>query len=735
MTLISDVQLACSRLAQHGWHSLLLQHGLDITALDLQQELLKPLHIDRTIKGFEDYSHSGVRGIEAGHPAESLLYHAFASPNVITTAQGAKLTAFPSAVEIEQLLNFVYGINPPNLETLRVYAGTAPLAIVVFAYEYRPRPETVHKCQADLCFSRTGVARVGTAPVLYDAERRGFLPFVDTAAQQIRVTPARYGAYLAMQKKGARECFGPMNFQTPGDADLDFWVPIHKLFNGKECLLGLDLTVHLDNYQINEKIRQVHTRFNNTGWQEPDILNDPFVITEGLCHWAETTDFGMGLLVPDNKEHLVELAYYQERPLSFTMPPGTGGLVHGRHRVHDDGSIEDLNNVEGVDAIVKQGGYRTLHYQDAMADGWVRARCPQLESCGLDKDSVAAYSIIGAPDFFPLCGQRELKDWSSDPDIFPCPTPPCPEVWHTRVNPLSDVRFPINPTLVGSHFADGDRTATAIVSLPLDASMAITAQAVPEVGLAQRQSCLPDFASGVFGPGWEVGRGLIDKPFTNVLNGYMLASPFTEDARICAALGSYWPGVAPDSTRTFEPRTIASTVIPLTDTEIGLTGETSWDGLTGPILVDYDGRQVVQYQSYEYSDYTGAALAGQLSSAITGQISTQQYHHRVLAMRRAYHAVGAGTDKALRTLWPVLSFSLVQSPDEGLQAAQQQAGHILEGEVMYFFLYKHGAIITPSDNFKRRYVEIEARVQLYVSQTALLIKQDETLWRLLDESF
>lgn len=733
MALVSDVQLACSRLAAHGWHSLLLQHGLDITAADLQQELIKPLSVDRTLKGFEDFSPEGERGIEAGRPAESLLYHAFASPNVLSAVDGSQLTAFPSALEIEQILNFVYGINPPSVETLSAYAGSAPLAIVVFAYEYRPRPETVHKTQADLCFSRTGVARTGTAPALYDAARRGFLPFVETDAQQMRVIPARYGAYIAMQKKGDSASFGPMSFQSPTDENLSFWVPIHKLFEGKECLLGLDLTVHLENYQINEKIRQVHMLYKGTGWQEPDILNDPFVITEGLCHWADSTEVGAGLLVPNAKERLVELAYYQGQPLSFTMPAGTGGLVHGRHRVRDDGSIEDLNNVEGVDAIVKAGGYRTLHYQDAMADGWVLARCPALESYGMDRDSVAAYSIIGAPDFFPLCGQRELKAWSSDPAVFPCPTPPCPEVWHTRVNPLSDVRFPINPTLKGNYFADDDLGATAIVSMARVEPVGEPVLTAPEIALAHRQSCLPDFASGVFGPGWEVGRGLVDKPFANVLNGYMLASPFTEDARICAALGSYWPGVAPDSTRTFEPRKVASSVIPLTDAEIGLTDAPSWDGLKGPVLAEFEGRQVVQYQAYEYSDYTSAALNQQLSLAVTGHTTTQQYHQRVLAMHRAYQALGA-TEKAEKSQWSVLSFLIVQQPDEQLEDAEQEAGHRLEGEVMYMFLYKHGSISTPADDFKRRYVDIDARVQMYVSQSALLVKEDDSLWHLHDES-
>lgn len=726
MSLIAAVERACTRLAPAGWRELLLHHGLDITSTTLRDELAKPLHINRTLPGFEDFSAGALRGVEAGSPADSLLLHAFASPNVTTGVKGETLTVYPTAAEIEDLLNYVYGAVPPSLATLRQQAGDSPLALVVFAYEYRPQPDTVHQRQADLCFSRAGIARVGTADALYDPQRRGFLPFVEDQPNQLRVIPARYGAFIAARQAGQPLQFGPMSPQ-PIDQDLEFWVPLHKVFDGDECLAGMDLRVQLENHQINEKIAQVHRRFRDTGWQEPDILNPPFVITEGLCHWADVSVFAPGLLVPDARKTLVELAYYQGRPLSFMLPANTGGLVHGRHRLRDDGSIEDLNELEDVDAIVRAGGYRALHYQDAMADGWVRAHCPQLES---ELDSIAAYSIIGAPDFFPLCGQRELKAWSDDPEVFPCPTPPCPQVWHTRVNPLSDVRFYINQSLKGDHFAPADRGVTAIVSHPQRNTT--PRQGVP-VAPAQRQSWLPDFASGVFGPGWEIGRGLVDAPFTNVLCGYQLASPFTEDARICAALGSYWPGVAPDSTRTFEPRNVSVTVIPLTDTETGQRGGPGWDGRSGPVLIEVAGRMVVQYQAYEYSDYTQAALASELSLAVTGHTSTEQYHQRVLGMRRAYQAVGAGSDKEQRKLWPLLSFSLVQTPDEAFEAAQQEANYRLEGEVQYYWLYKHGAITLPPDNFKLRHVEVTQQVQLYIGQDALLIRQDAGPWRKVDE--
>ena len=81
MALINQVESICQRLGGKGWAALFKQHGLDLTAPDLATELARPLSIDRTIPGFEDFALEGVRGIEPGVPARSLLFHAFASMN------------------------------------------------------------------------------------------------------------------------------------------------------------------------------------------------------------------------------------------------------------------------------------------------------------------------------------------------------------------------------------------------------------------------------------------------------------------------------------------------------------------------------------------------------------------------------------------------------------------------------------------------------------------------------
>ena len=390
MNLLESVTRACTRLAPGGWHSLLLNHGLDILAQPLDVELNKPLTIDRRLPGFEDFSSDGIRAIESAQPSRSLLYHALASPGVTLDADGLPLQRFPTPAEIEAVLNFVFGVNPPTLEDLRQKADGAPLALAVFASEYRCAADTVHGQHADLCFSRTGIARVGTADARYDPELRSFLPFVEDDAYGIRVMPVRYSAYIAMQHKGDAERFGPMDLQDGIDHELDFWVPLHKVFEGPQCLAGMDLILELDTHHINEKLRHIHLRHNDTGWQEPEISQPPFVITEGLANWAIQADLGPGLLLPQPKPRLVEPVFHQGEPLSFQMPPDTGGMIHGRHKVGEDGSIEDLNDREDVDGIVKAGGYRALHYHDGTADGWVRARCPSLE---IFIPSVAAYSV------------------------------------------------------------------------------------------------------------------------------------------------------------------------------------------------------------------------------------------------------------------------------------------------------------------------------------------------------
>ena len=326
LSLLTQVQGVCNRLALHGWRDLLMsvtKGKLDLAAQDLARELSKPIVVTRETPGFVDFAAEGRRGIESGSPCRSLLFHALASPGVIQGAAGKPLTDFPTHAELATIENYVYGVNPPSLSELRARTKGAPLAIVVFAPEYRTISHTVHRKHADMCFARSAFARTGTVEAHYDSRRREFLPLDDRDPFAFRVLPARFAAYIAMQVKGQQNSFGPMRFEK-GDAQRRFWVPLHKLFAGPECLRGYDLDVTFAAHFLNEKLRRFHqfmaSEGHDSGWKSPDIDNYPFVMRDNIiADFSTRTEDGSGLIMP--KPHpLFEKAIYQGKPLGFEVP-------------------------------------------------------------------------------------------------------------------------------------------------------------------------------------------------------------------------------------------------------------------------------------------------------------------------------------------------------------------------------------------------------------------------------
>lgn len=665
MVLIDQVKAICNRLASTGWQNLLLHHGLDIQALDLAHELRKPLQIDRTTAGFEDFSLKGTRGIEPGKPAQSLLYHALACANVTIDAGANPLQAYPTAAELETVLDLVYGMEPPSLEQLKERAQGAPLAVVVFATEYRPAPDTVHQSQADLCFSRTGVSRVGTTPPLYDAQRRGFLPFVEGNDHAIRVLPARYSAYVAVQRKGDHSSFGPMRFNS-SDTTRDFWVPLHKLFNGEECIAGLNVDLKLQAHHKNEKLRRIHLNLGaNSGWGEPDISRPPFVMTDGLAEWLGEDDYGPGLLSAIPRKRLVEAAHYQGKPLAFRVPDQPDLLdssmnlrdhapefVHIRHKVDGAGNIVNLNHHPDMMAELREGRFSALHYLDFTADGWVNASCTALDA--IIPERIAAYSLLCAPDFYPLCNQRHLSEW-----LESMPAEAAQTLFQTPPTCLSDARYPANVQSFSSTFNTADVGITAIVA-QLDTRPGGATEIKPKVASAKRASCLPDAAAGVFAPGWDTG--LDNEEGESIeqahLAAYKLGSPFPEDAKLCAALSSFWPAVAPDSAQEFEPVNDRYTIKPMLDSEIGKVGRLPWDGIPPPNDYINNGQPHIAFTSSLYGDYTQSALDGKFSLALTGKVDSQEYQQRVDALRRVRLLIGESPNE-----WRIASFRVATDDD------------------------------------------------------------------------
>ena len=109
----------------------------------------------------------------------------------------------------------------------------------------------------------------------------------------------------------------------PEDDKLQFWVPIHKLFDGPECIAGLDLRLEFTRGLRNDELAQFHRFLDLAGlennWRGEDLEQFPFVIKDDMiASLSENPDFGEGLLVP-RPAPLITPAQYQGRPLTFPV--------------------------------------------------------------------------------------------------------------------------------------------------------------------------------------------------------------------------------------------------------------------------------------------------------------------------------------------------------------------------------------------------------------------------------
>lgn len=778
-SLLDRVVAACNRLAPRGWAAAFKAHGLDIEASDLRRELQRPLAgIDRSISGFQDFAAEGVRGIEPGQPAKSLLFHGFASPEVSLSADisdGDGLN-YPTLAEIEAVENLVYGFEPPTIEDLRARSDRSSLAVVVFASEYRPAVDTVHRRHADMCYSRTGISRIGVRAPKYDAPTRGFSQRIADDDFAVSVLPCRYSAYIAALQPGQKGKHGPANFvepqpsllaggnrrsgraglipppaaldlSSPGDNDRMFWIPVHKLFDGTECISGFDIAVRLAAQHLNEKIRRAHLLFgaagHNGGWSEPDISRHPFVITQGIAEFSSQPDDGSWLLVPVARPTLIEPAEYLGKPLTYSVPrttnektwrpyesslnlrPAADGArkapeyLHARHKL-EGGIRTNLNSEADVKRAVRTGEYSALHYVDYTGDGWVDVECPALV---LEVPRrLPAYSVVACPDFFPHVRQSELVAWTDQsvpPQLLDTIWPVVPG----RPDPLCAQRVAANIELKGAGFDPLDDTVTAIVGC-LKSGDGV--QLPLATATRPRISMLPDSASGVFSPGWDVSYDStdtvpgIDRRITFLTN-YGLGSPFPEDSMLCAALSSFWPAAAPDITRTFAPNVRYATATPLTDDVIGIDGGMPWDGVFGP--VEGPEPNSLTYKALAYGDYVEATIAGHLNFAAFHGLSTSEYVARTVTMAMVYEALGATTTPE-KAKWSVLSFRKAQAGDPDLDKAEKEHGRRLDLNHTYrFVMVRHGGIHRKHPDpaqFDKVVIDVQERVLMFADPTIVM---------------
>jgi len=257
--------------------------------------------------------------------------------------------------------------------------------------------------------------------------------------------------------------------------------------------------------------------------------------------------------------------------------------------------------------------------------------------------------MVCAPDFLPLVDQIDVQLWMGarglDKNYFNQGHP----------DPLCDGRdAQPNPSLL--HPVDHSDGAFDRADAANKTVMAVVGQAPAQSGgtgfqLRSRSATtwLPDAASNVFEPGWDTS--MFGDAKGDFYVNYGLGSPFPEDAKLCAALNSFWPAAAPDVGRTFG----MFTALPHLDEELGyhprhpkvVAGQAEsgpgWDGEFGPFFSN--NKKQVSFSRLKRSDYTTRAANNQIGPGLLTRIDSAEMLARMDGYRDCvesfHHQIGS----------------------------------------------------------------------------------------------
>lgn len=694
MALKNEVLGILQDLSDEGWRDMILDvtsQQLDLGQLTLENmedELTKRLDINRTNSGFEDFYNDAEQAITPGFPAKSLLFHALASPAVVSDS----ISTYPSANDLEVIENYIYSTANVSLQQLLNEHGEE-LVICTMASEYRVGPRTVNRKFADMIYSRTGIGRVGNSTEEYSDERRSYI--LSSDIKNVNVIPVKFGAYIGIRTQSNSK--GILNLQV-GDRGANprsFTWPIHKLFAGDECFTDVKLTnLTFEENHIQEKLAklfEIPSQLNGVNLPSGfNIDEPPFKTNSGNSQLVSLNKSNGNLTVRTIAKPLVELAVQNSRICHFNVPPAEDSgnrffssylmpsprnlriapeYANIRHEVVDasdlKNGLKDLNkslnhNQFDLD-VLERGGYDAALFTDSCCEGYIRAIL-DVDGSRSALDSIPAYSIQATPDYFPYVDQLQIDDWirSQGTSLGVIYGDPRLGEGQGGTRPLSFERTRINPSITSLDgervFDDFDTTLVALVSHwnsdePVDQD--------PESSFRDYEfsiNSLTDGASGIYAPGWDIsnvsklievnGRLMLDRAALGVFG---LGSPFPEDAKLCAALNSFWPAAAPDASRTFNNGAI---VKPLLDVELGyhrrhkkvLDGTVQeswgWDGEQGPFFEQDSGQEYVNYTNILRSDYISNILEDRNQINDMVNLTSTDLINRIEFLRKCFRLMG-----------------------------------------------------------------------------------------------
>lgn len=698
---------------QNGWTDYLremLGVNLSLNGEALKTELLRDLDknmlrklVDQPDSGFDDFA--GMNLIKPGFPAFSALYHALASPRV----RSAGIKAYPDLEHIDILENYIYALAEwSHLKEIYGVKSHEDLVLAVFAYEYRPAFKTPHHEHADLVYSRTGVARVGQHEMNYDRVNRCFTnqPKEGLPPQHAAVVPARYGLFLAKRVTSKDIDLMTTGIYKPGDKfdDRDdhqrsFLQPIRKVFH--HDLLFDEAKLSFSEKHKSEKLAKLteHTELKFYKDIKPTVRYSANLIVQN----TKATNVNSSFLVVSKPEPLIRLAKEGGKPMYFLVPPripGEDGYFRNRyftsfntqdvqdvellvpvkgtneyHKIpnqyneprtqplflnitHEQDTVNGIGYREvkrdaGFDEQLTAGMYHAPLFEDSICEGTVSA---QINSenvnalRGLYRDCLPAFSIVTAPDFFPQVDNFDLMAF----DVAPGTSTHLSSFYEGGLASLATARLTPNPKWIAANQKSDNHTYTAVLSKKSDTTTPAAQSGRSKNPMLPKgymvSGFLPDVASSVFAPGWDITYSA-DKPgSTDVyLSTEGLGSPFVEDMKLCAAANGMWPASSPDAARTYQgsldPWSRNPTAIPLLDDEIGfhknspaglsMKKETfGWDGVQGPFLENIEGKWKINFADMGRADVVQNALDGNIDMSKLRALTSGELISRMACLKR-----------------------------------------------------------------------------------------------------
>ncbi len=339
----------------------------------------------------------------------------------------------------------------------------------------------------------------------------------------------------------------------------------------------------------------------------------------------------------------------------------------------NNGAVSHLDEKNAdMENVIKNGGYRSLLFEDNMCDGCVSAKVTLTNKKGVFFDFIEsrivspAFSIVAAPDFFPYLDSNDIRkyyhtnlDRYTGNAFLEIKIPePVQEQEEEQIQldtesitndehfleggslNLSGIRQRGNPDICDPFTGKQAFQESYSYDKSFDTLVAVVSHADKEIEKIDSEkfkdnfrrdysanSFLPDTGTGIFYPGWDATySGDKINPYFGTFG---LGSPFPEDMKLCAAANGMWPVASPDAGRTFQgsldPFPILgkpNTSIPLMDDEIGYHPNSphvsqygksksyGWDGEQGPfIMVDQkDSKLKVNFTDIGRADYVANLL-------------------------------------------------------------------------------------------------------------------------------